>query len=178
MKEKLLESKIKFSGNIMDVSVDRIILPDGSESRREIVHHPGGMTVIPHLHSGKIVMIEQYRHAAGEVLLELPAGRAEPGEELKKGAARELKEETGYNAGKITHIIDFYTTPGYSTECLGLFLAEDLHRGKQELEKGEFLRIREIDTEEILELIFKGKIRDGKSALGLLTFKMLQQERG
>ncbi len=175
LREKLLESETKFNGNILSVKVDQIELPDGTRSEREIVEHPGGVTVIPYTSEGKIVMVEQYRHAAEQVMLELPAGRLEKGEKAEVGGRRELKEETGYSAGEMIYLFDFYTTPGYSSECLNLYLAKKLTRGDQQLEKGEFLTIKEIDPGEIMDLILSGKIKDSKTIIGLMAF--LQQEK-
>ncbi len=176
LEEQLLESSLKFNGKILSVKVDQVKLPDGNRSEREIVEHPGGVTVIPYNPRGKIVMIEQYRHAAGQVLLELPAGRLEAEEEPEIGGRRELQEETGYKAGEMIHLFDFYTTPGYSTECLNLFLARDLQQGEQQLETGEFLSLTEIAPEEIPDLVLSGKVKDSKTAVGLLAFLQYEQE--
>ena len=170
LQEKLIESNTKFSGNILSVKVDQIELPDGNRSKREIVEHSGGVTIIPCTSEGDIVMVVQYRHAAEQVMLELPAGRLEEKEKAAQGARRELKEETGYRAGEMIYLFNFYTTPGYSTECLNLFLARDLIKGDQELEKGEFLKIKEVSPKMIPELIFSGQIKDSKTALGLLAY--------
>ena len=176
LEEELVESSRKFSGSVLSVRVDRIKLPDGESSIREIVDHPGGVTILPVNRQDEVIMIEQYRHAAEEVLLELPAGRLEESEEAEKAARRELKEETGYTAEDLKHFFDFYTTPGYSTECLHLYLARGLKEGEQELEEGEFLSLREVPLEDIPEMIMAGSIKDSKTLIGLLTY--LQQYSG
>ncbi len=174
LEEKGIVSQMEFDGNIMKVKKDEVELPDGSRSKREIVEHPGGVTILPITPAGNISLIEQYRYAAGEVLLELPAGRLEPGEDPEECGRRELKEETGYIAENLEHLFSFYTTPGYSTECLHLYLAENLQKGEQELDEGEFVRMTEIEPNEIKDLVFSGRIKDSKTAVGLLAFLQLQ----
>ena len=176
LEEELVHSRRKFSGSVLSIRVDQVRLPDGKNSSREIVDHPGGVTIMPVNSEDEVIMIEQYRHAAEEVLLELPAGRLEESEEAESAARRELKEETGYTAAEFKHLLDFYTTPGYSTESLHLYLARDLKEGDQELEEGEFLSLREVPLEEIPQMIMAGSIKDSKTLIGLLTY--LQCEPG
>ncbi|MBF8437537.1 NUDIX hydrolase [Halanaerobiaceae bacterium Z-7014] len=173
LEEKTISSELAFRGNLLKFRIDQVELPDGNQSRREIIEHPGGVTIIPVSPERKIIMVKQYRSAANQVLLELPAGKLDNGENLNDCALRELKEETGYTAGKIRELFTFYTTPGYSTENLHLFLAEDLDYGKQETEDGEFIEVAKIYPERIPDLVLRGKIQDSKTIVGLMVYYQL-----
>ncbi len=173
LKEKVIKSKKVFQGNILNVRVDEVELPDQSTSKREVVEHPGGVTIIPLLPDKKIMMVKQYRIATEEIILELPAGKIDSNESPEKAARRELKEETGYYGGQFKHLFDFYTTPGYSSELLHLYLAKNINQGKRELDKGEFLYNEKISLGEIPELIFSGQVKDSKTIIGLLAMKEL-----
>ncbi|MGM0419678.1 MAG: NUDIX hydrolase [Bacillota bacterium] len=173
LKEKVLSSELAYEGRLLSYRIDQVKLPDGNISEREIIEHPGGVTIIPVSPERKIVMVRQYRRAADKVLLELPAGKVDGEEDLSQCAYRELKEETGYRAGKLKELFSFYTTPGYSTERIHLFLAEDLTYGKQEPEPGEFIDIVKIYPERIPELIFGGDIIDSKTISGLFAYYQL-----
>lgn len=177
LEEKIISSELAFSGRLLKFRIDQVELPDGNQSRREIIEHPGGVTIIPISPERKIIMVKQYRRAADQVLLELPAGKLDAGENLEDCAVRELKEETGYKAGSIKELFTFYTTPGYSTENLHLYLAEDLCYGKQETEEGEFIEVAKIYPERIPDLVFAGKIKDSKTIVGLMVYyQLIRQE--
>ncbi len=171
LQEKVIKSRHAFQGKILNVRVDQVELPDGSSSEREVVEHPGGVTIIPVTPEEKIMMVRQYRIATEEVLLELPAGKIDGQESAEEAARRELKEETGYYGGDFQHLFDFYTSPGYSSELLHLYLAENIHQGKREPERGEFLKTEKISIERIPGLIFSGKIEDSKTIVGLLALR-------
>ncbi len=168
LENKIISSDTRFEGKIFNVRIDRVILPDQSESSREIIEHAGGATIIPVTADNKIIMVKQFRTAAGEILLELPAGKLEKGEEPENCVNRELLEETGYRARKIKKLFSFYTTPGYSSELLHLFLGEDLQYFEKNPDKGEFLETVIIAKNEIMDLINSGKIKDSKTIIGLL----------
>ena len=168
--EKTLTSKTEFRGNILNVRVDQVKLPDGNQSSREIVEHSGGVTVLPVTKEKEIIMVKQFRKPTGEVLLELPAGKLESGEKPKKCAERELLEETGFKADKMVKVLSFYTSPGYSNELLHLYTGEVSKVKKQNLDQGEFLEVKIIKSSKARKLINSGKIRDGKSLVGLFYY--------
>ncbi len=171
MEEKTLQSKTIYEGRVFDVLVDQVELPSGRKTTREVVRHRGAVGLIPVLENGRIVLAEQYRYPTGEVLLEIPAGRLEEGEDPALTASRELMEETGYVAGSIESVATFYTTPGYTSEKLHLFVVTDLEKAEPKPDLDENIRLREVSVEEAMALIRKGEIKDGKTIAGLLFYR-------
>jgi len=176
-KAKILKSEVIFEGKSFGVRRDELIEPTGVRTMREVVTHPGSVVVLPVLPDGKIVLVRQYRHAAGQYLWELVAGRMEKGENPQKGAARELIEETGYRAKKFTVFLDFFPTPGFLQERMYLLLAEGLTLGKAEPEEDEKLVVGTYSKKQLEEMIQIGKMRDAKSIAGLLFyFRFLEKK--
>lgn len=147
--------------------VDRVRLPDGSESTRELVLHPGAVAILPILPDGRIILVRQYRHPVGASLWEIPAGKLEPGEDPLTCAKRELLEETGYEATTWEERLSFYTSPGFTDERITLFSARGLSRVAEP-------RLGEITSQDLFEqhqlegMMASGEIRDGKTLLALL----------
>ncbi len=168
-KENTINSKEIFNGKIIKVRVDQVELANGRKATREIVEHSGGVVIIPVNDEGEILLVEQFRKPLDQTLLELPAGKLEPGEEPRKCASRELREETGYEAGQLKYLFSFYTTPGFSNEILHLFLASDLKKVGMAPDEDEIIRNHQIKKSYIFEYIRQGKIKDGKTVLGLLS---------
>lgn len=168
LKEQTIDSKVVFDGKLVKLRVDTVKLPDGREATREIVVHRGAVAMVPLLDHDKVVMVRQYRQAAGEILLEIPAGTSEPGEEPDACANRELQEETGYKAGKITRLFSSYLAPGYSSEMLHTYLAEDLIKAESQTDEDEFVEVVEISISEAVDLIRTGGIKDAKTICGIL----------
>jgi len=161
------------TGKIIKLDKDRIRYPDGSEAEVDIVRHPGASAVVPFLsdpegEDPQVLLLRQYRYAAGGYLYEIPAGRLDPGESPAECAARELKEETGCTAEKIEPLITMVTTPGFTDERIHLFMATNLTHGQAAREADEFADVVVVRLSEALELIQRGEIPDGKTALGLL----------
>ncbi|HKH93031.1 MAG TPA: NUDIX hydrolase [Gemmatimonadaceae bacterium] len=161
------------SGKIVKLDRDRVRYPDGSEGELDIVRHSGASAVVPFLsdpegEDPQVLLLRQYRYAADGYLYELPAGRLDPGESPAECAARELKEETGCTAAKIEPLITMVTTPGFTDERIHLFMATDLTHGQAAREPDEFADVVVMRLSEALELIQRGEIPDGKTALGLL----------
>jgi len=161
--------EIRFSGKRIKVFAGSIRSPDGSESYREIVRHPGAVVILP-VKEGKILLIRQYRHAIGKWILELPAGTLEEKEDPEKAAQRELKEETGYEAERLTKVMSFYSSPGISDEILHIFLAEGLREGKPSREQGELIENLWIPLEEVLEMVRRNEIEDAKTIATVLYY--------
>lgn len=168
--EKTVATKEIYNGKIIKVRYDEVIVPGGRKSGREIVEHPGGVTIIAVTDKGEILMVEQYRKPAEENLLELPAGKLEENEEPVICAKRELVEETGYQAGKIEYLFSFYSTPGFSNEVLHLFFASSLKEIGIDPDEDENIKVHFLKKEDILDFINSGKIKDSKSIVGLLYF--------
>jgi len=168
--ERTISSREVFKGNIIRVRVDDVELPGGRKSRREIVEHDGGVVIIPVNKQREILLVEQFRKPVEQTLLELPAGKLEKGEEPLSCARRELLEETGYSAGKIEHLLSFYTTPGFSDEILHLFLAEDLIEGELNPDEDEIIKLHKVMEDNINEYIYREEIQDGKTIMGLLIW--------
>ena len=169
--EEKLRRVNHYEGIVVNVSVDHIRLVDGSTSFREVVEHPGGVCVLPVDENGVAHCVRQFRYPMREHLLEAPAGKLEPGEEPISCAVRELSEETGFTAGEMIPLGSYYTSPGYSTECLHLYLALELRRGQAHLDEGEFLDLVRVPYAELWEMASRGEIRDGKTAIAVLQAK-------
>ena len=168
-----LASERLHTGKIIKLDCDRIRYPDGSEAEVDIVRHPGASAVVPFLsdpegEDPQILLLRQYRYAADGYLYEIPAGRLDPGESPAACAARELKEETGCTAEQLEPLITMVTTPGFTDERIHLFIATELTHGAAAREADEFADVIVMRLSEALELIQRGEIVDGKTALGIL----------
>jgi len=168
LEEKTLSSNYIYQGKIINLRQDKVKLPDGRDTIREIVEHPGAVVVLALTDDNKVVMIRQFRKPAGEVLWELPAGKVEPGEDLKICALRELEEETGYYPRKIKKLITFFSSPGFCNEKLTLFLAEDLEKRNKNEDADEFIEVELIKLNEALKLVEENIIKDAKTIIGIL----------
>jgi ADP-ribose pyrophosphatase len=165
---QILSSEVKFAGRRINVKRDEVIEPSGIRAVREWVEHPGSVVVMPVFPDGRIVLIRQYRYAAGEEMWELVAGHNEPNENLTTGAHRELLEETGYTAKKMTKMFDFFPSPGLLGELMTVFRAEGLTKGKARPEDDEKIVTKTVTLKQALNWIRAGKIRDGKTISGVL----------
>lgn len=173
LKEETIDSRIAFDGRLIKLRVDTVRLPSGRQSTREVVVHRGAVAAVPMLDSNRIVMVKQFRQAAGEVLLELPAGSLEPDEEPMHCVAREMEEEIGYTARKLTPMFSLYLAPGYSSEMLHMFLAEKLDKIQARPEDDEFVEVVEVHMGETVELIRSGGIKDAKTICGIMMAKKI-----
>ncbi len=165
--EKTLQSQEIFRGRILNLRVDRVVLPDGNESTREIVEHSGAVAIVAIDENKDIWLVKQYRKAVEEVLMEIPAGTLEKGEDPLECAQRELAEETGLQARNWQRILSYYSAPGFVTEKLHLFLAADFIEGNNNLDRDEFLYTVKMPLDKAYDAIFSGDIKDGKSIIGI-----------
>ncbi|WP_309087630.1 NUDIX hydrolase [Domibacillus sp.] len=172
--EKTTKSESIFSGKVIQVRVDEVILPDGKYSKRELIKHPGAVCVIAITDEKKIILVEQYRKALERPLVEVPAGKLEPGEEPSLCAARELEEETGYRPGSIRPVQSFYTSPGFADELVHVFLAEQLQKveGGLVADEDEFVDLLEVTLEEAEELAKTERIFDAKTLWALQYIRL------
>jgi ADP-ribose pyrophosphatase len=165
---KVLRSEIAFEGRIFNVRVDTLRFEDGTERRLDVVDHAGSYAIIASPEPGRIVLVRQYRHPAQKRLWEIPAGMAEPSEDLRCGALRELREETGYDARTLRALGALFVTPGFCTEVLHFFFAEDLVAGKQQLDDDEVIDADSFTLDETRNLVACGEIADAKTVLALM----------
>ncbi len=167
---KILGSEMIYQGKVFGLRRDEVVEPSGLRATREVITHPGSVVVLPVLPDGKIVMIRQYRHATRQYMWELVAGRKEPEETPKQGAARELLEETGYRAKKFRVFLDVFPTPGFLEERMYLLLAEGLTAGAAQPEEDEKIEVRAYRVNELKQMIKSGRLRDAKSIAGILYY--------
>jgi len=165
-----LRSEMVYQGKVFGVRRDEVLEPSGLRATREVITHPGSVVVLPVLPDGRIVMVRQYRHATRQYLWELVAGRKEPEETPKQGAARELLEETGYRAKRLKVFLDVFPTPGFLEERMYLLLAEGLTAGEAQPEEDEKIEVRAYKLKELKQMIKSGRLRDAKSLAGILYY--------
>ena len=174
--EKTIQRKTIFQGKIIDLYLDDVELPNGKTSIREIVKHPGAVAVIAITDEEKMILVEQFRKPMERTLVEIPAGKLEKGEEPINSARRELEEETGYTCKTLTHLVSFYTSPGFSDELLHVYLAEGLVKnGQLHTDEDEFVRLMEVSLPEALELVKEQKIMDAKTVYAVLYWQFMKQ---
>ena len=174
LNEKTVSTQEIYNGRIIKVRNDKVELPNGNHAAREVVKHSGGVCVVPLTDDGKVVMVKQYRYPFGEVLLEIPAGKLEYGEDPLQCGKRELLEETGYISEKFEFLGKLYPTPAYCTEVIHMYLARGLHAGKAELDVDEFLEVVEIPFEETVNMVMRNEIADAKTQIALLRTCLLK----
>ena len=167
MKPKIISTEKIYEGKVFDISIAEI--QDGDvEYKREIVEHKGSAIIVPVFADKTVALVRQYRHAAGEYLLEIPAGTLNRGEDPKEGARRELEEEIGVTSDNIEKLTEFYVSPGFLTEKMFVYLATDLQAGQQNLEEDELLTIEKLTFPEAFEKIRNNEIQDAKTMIGLI----------
>ncbi|WP_312092400.1 NUDIX hydrolase [Niallia sp.] len=169
LEEKTLKTEHIYSGRIIQVQVDEVELPNGKTSTRELVKHPGAVAVIAITDDNKLVMVEQFRKPLEKVIVEIPAGKLEKGEEPALCARRELEEETGYDCESLELVSSFYTSPGFADEIIHVYVAKGLTKKEDAagLDEDEFVNVLEITLEEALQLIKEQRIFDAKTIFGV-----------
>ena len=168
LKETQKSSEKIFSGRLIDLYFDHIELPNGKSSTREWIKHPGAVCVIPILPNGNLCLVRQYRYGPRAEFIEIPAGKLDAGEDPLVCAKRELEEEIGYSAGKLTFLTNIHPAIGFSNEKMWMYLAEDLILSKQNLDQDEFLELYPLSVDEAIDHISQGKITDVKTVIGIL----------
>ena len=169
LREKIGEKEQIYQGAILDVQKWTVTLANGNEAAREIVLHRGASAIVPVDDQGNVYLVRQYRTPFDKIMLEIPAGKLDYwGEDRFECAKRELREETGFLANKWTHLMDMATTPGFCSELISLYLAEDLTMGETDFDDDEFLDLVKMPFKDAVSMIARGEITDGKTALAIL----------
>ncbi len=166
-----------YLGRIVDLWLEEVTLPNGNQVTLEIIRHPGAAAVVPLHQDGEVTLIRQYRHAAGGFIWEVPAGKLN-GEDPAVCALRELQEETGLAAARLTHLGWIYTTPGFTNEKIHLYLAEELSEAPQQLEHDEVITCQRVKLEDAIAMVVRGEIVDAKSAVALFLAADHVRQRG
>jgi len=158
----------RYKGKFLEMVTEEVALPNGGRATLDLIRHPGAAAVVPFLSDDEVLLIRQYRHAAGGTIYEVPAGKLEPGEAPDICASRELEEETGYRAGRIERLGEILTTPGFTDEKIHLYAAFELETAPQALEADEIIELAPMQLEAALELIWSGALTDAKSVVALV----------
>ena len=168
--EKTLKSERIYEGTIINLRRDKVTVQHGT-SYREIVEHNGGAVLAAVTDRGRLVMVRQFRKPAERVMLEVPAGKIDPGEKPEEAAVRELKEETGYTAGNVRYLTYFYPSVGFSEEKLYLYLCTDLTPGETSFDENEAIDIEEMDIDLLCDMVMKGQINDAKTIIAIFAVR-------
>ncbi len=177
--EKGLSSEKKFDGNIISLSVDTVLLPNGKEATREVVHHPGAVCVVPLTDSGEVICVRQYRYPFSRVTIEIPAGKLDSDvEDHKEAALRELSEETGASCREIEFIGELHTSPAILDEIIYMYVAKGLDFGEQHPDDDEFLSVVKLPIKKAVEMILSGEIKDAKTQAAILKVYLMIKGEG
>ena len=177
LREEVLDEKMLYDGKVVHLVRQDIKLEDGYESTREVVLHSGGVAILALTEDEKVYMVRQYRTAAQSALLELPAGKLEPGEDPYESAIRELEEECAIKAQTLEPLGKFYPTPGYCSEVIHLYWTKDFAQGEQNLDPGETLDVFQVPLKNLLRAIEENKIHDAKTQLAVLRYLQLRSRK-
>ena len=165
---KILRSRTLYRGRVVELKLESLVEPGGVQTRREVLYHPGSVAMVPCFPDGSVLLVRQYRHAARQSLWELPAGTLEAGENPRHAAQRELEEETGYRARTLKLVYESFPSPGIISEKMRLFVARGLEPCRPHPDEDERIRVRQFSRREWQRMLRTGKIRDGKTLVGLL----------
>jgi ADP-ribose pyrophosphatase len=169
--EKIIATDVPYMGDLVDLHVLTIELPDGTRTKREVVQHPGAVAIVPLIRQDdqwQVLLVRQFRTAANRPMLEIPAGTLEPGESPEPAAVRELQEEIGYKPGQLESMGGEYTAPGYTTEFIHIYLATDLTESRLMGDADEFIEVVRLPLDEAVTRVVGGEIQDGKTIIGVL----------
>ena len=168
LKEKTIRKNYIYQGKIVNLRKDDALLPNGKPCIREVVEHPGGVTIAPLTAENELIFIEQFRYPYMDILLELPAGKLEKGEDPLEAGKRELLEETGCIASDYTDLGKFYPSCGYTDEIIHLYLAQGLTIQAQELDEDEFVNVKKLPLDEAFAMVMRNEIPDGKTQTAIM----------
>ena len=168
-----ISQEIVFSGRIVEARVDTLLMPDGRQITREVIHHPGAVAIIPIDSDDNVLLVRQFRYPVGHDLLEIPAGVIEDGESPDHTAQRELREETGYASRNLRPLGGIYSSPGFCDEMLYMYLARNLVESRLPGDEDEDITLERVPMSGVDRLIRLGEIQDAKSVAGLLMVRYL-----
>lgn len=166
LKETRIDGELAYDGSFLKVTRDRISLPDGAQTHREFIRHPGAVVILPLFDDGSVLLERQFRYPLDQVFIEYPAGKIDPGEDPLECAKRELQEETGYTASDWQFVCTIHNAIAYSDEHLELYLARGLTAGQAKLDDGEFLDTFSASLPDMLEMVRNGQVTDVKTVIG------------
>ena len=178
LKEKTIKAKTIYEGSFLTLNRDKVLLPDGNISNREWIKHPGAICCVPILPNGKIGLIKQYRYAVKEEMIEIPAGKLDQNETPEKCALRELEEEIGYRANKLTFLTNIHPAVGFTNEKMWLYLAEKLVKTEQSLDFDEFLELIPTKLDDAVQMVWNRQITDVKTVIGILWVQKMLSGKG
>lgn len=168
LNEKTLSSQPAYDGCIFTITKDIAELEDGTTARRDVLHHPGGVGVIPVTDENEVLLVKQFRYPFSEITTEIPAGKLDYGERHSECGKRELLEETGFTCSEYTYLGEIYPVPAYDTEIIHIYMARGLEHQKQNLDEGEFLDVIKIPLSKAAEMVMNNEIKDAKSKIAIL----------
>nr|WP_138159750.1 NUDIX hydrolase [Peptoniphilus catoniae] len=169
--ERTMKTDKIYEGKILSLKVETVELPNKKYSKRELIEHDPAVAILAVNNQGEIILVDQYRKAVDKVLCEVPAGLIEYGESPKEAALRELEEETGFKAGKIEYVTEFYTSPGFCNEKIYIFFAKDLEKTEKNLDDDEFIESKTVAFDKAVEMVMRGEIMDAKTISAVLLYK-------
>ena len=174
LKEYKLSSKIIHQGRLLDIRRDDVRLPNGKTTTREWIKHTGAACIVPILPDGQIALIRQYRYPVSKEMIELPAGKLDPGESPEECAKRELEEEIGYKTSKLTYLTDIHPAIGFASEKMWLYLAEELEKTERNTDHDEFVELIPATVSNAVSMVWDRKITDVKTIIGILWLDKLR----
>lgn len=173
--ETCVRERLVYSGSCVDFRVDRVRLPDGRTARREYLSHPGAVAILPFLDRATLVLVRQYRHPVRRPTYEIPAGKLARGEGRLQCIRRELREETGFRARSVRHLLSYWPTPAFSDEILHVYVGTGLSPGSSSPDEDEFLEVKTVPYRDALRWALSGKMRDSKTLVALLAYHALRK---
>lgn len=174
--EKMTESTRIYEGKILNLRRDTVELENGDKATREVIEHPGGVSILALDEHDNILMVRQFRYPTEKCIWEIPAGKRSPGEDPKECGMRELEEETGFTANSFELLGTLYPTPAYCTEVIYIYLAKDLVPSAQKLDEDEFLTVQPMSVEKVKDMILSGEITDAKTQIAVLKYLVLKNK--
>lgn len=173
LQEQTISSELAHKGGILEVYSDTVLLENGKQASRDVIRHPGGVCVVAVNEKKEVYFVKQFRYPHKKVLLEIPAGKLEYGEDPLECGKRELREEAGFTADKFESLGCLYPTPAYDTEIIYMYLASGLHKSQQHLDEDEFLDVLTIPLDKAVKMVMNNEIEDAKTQLALLKAALL-----